>query len=198
MSKMGKLISRKIDKAIFENRMIEENDKILLAVSGGKDSLTMAYFLGKKQHKFRYPFTAEAVHIRTDFEGCFRHPKMDDFFNEWNIKIHYIDVPILERLKPGRKMNCYWCATQRRKELMEFARNNGFTKIALGHHLDDILETFFMNMILKGEMSTMLPILKYDHYDNTVIRPLARVQEHEIIGFAEEMGIREIAASSNL
>ena len=92
-------------------------------------------------------------------------------------------------------MNCYWCSSQRRMELMKFAKENGFNKIALGHHLDDIIETLFMNMFYKGEMSTMLPMLKYDNYDVTIIRPLAQVKESQIVKFAEEKGILNLTCS---
>ena len=92
-------------------------------------------------------------------------------------------------------MNCYWCSTQRRMELIRYAGENGYNKIALGHHMDDILETFFMNMIYKSELSTMLPKLKYDKYPYTVIRPLAYVKESEIIDFSRKIGILDAAGT---
>lgn len=78
---------------------------------------------------------------------------------------------------------------------MKFATENGFNKIALGHHMDDILETFFMNMSYKGELSTMLPVLKYDDYPQTVIRPLALVKENDIIEFADKKQIRNLTCT---
>ena len=193
MAENRKMISKKIDKAIFEYKLIEPGDKILLAVSGGKDSLTMAYFLGKKQGKFPIKFDVEAVYINSDFAGCDASPKMGELLQEWGVKFTMLNVPIKDRLKEGKKLNCYWCSTQRRTELLTYANKNGFNKIALGHHMDDILETFFMNMVYKSEMSTMLPFMKYDKYPQIVIRPLARVQENEIIRFAKEMGFDSTA-----
>jgi tRNA 2-thiocytidine biosynthesis protein TtcA len=97
-------------------------------------------------------------------------------------------VPVIGRLKPGKTMNCYWCSTQRRTELIKYATEHGFNKIALGHHLDDIIETLFMNMMLKSEISTMPPVMAYEKYPVTIIRPLALVEERQILAFAEEKG----------
>jgi tRNA 2-thiocytidine biosynthesis protein TtcA len=188
-------MSRKVDKAILKFQLIEPGDKILLAVSGGKDSLAMAWFLGHKQKGFPIPFELGAIHIEGDFPGCGKSPVMADLMAEWGVPFEVVKVPIMERLKPGKKMNCYWCSTQRRMELIKYAGENGYNKIALGHHMDDILETFFMNMIHKGELSTMLPKLKYDRYPYTVIRPLCYLKENEIIAFAKEKGLLEAAAS---
>lgn len=194
MADNRKMISRKIDKAIFEFNLIEPGDRILLAVSGGKDSLTMAYFLGKKQKGFPVPYEAEAIYVRSDFDGCGASPDMGRLLGEWGIKLNVVDVPVVGRLKPGKKLNCYWCSTQRRMELLKFAQKKGFNKIALGHHMDDIIETYFMNMVYKSELSTMLPAMKYDKYPQTVIRPLARVQENEVIRFANDVGYAASAA----
>ncbi len=195
MSAKNRLISRKIDKAIFEFNLIEPGDKILIAVSGGKDSLTLAYFLGKKQNGFPIPFTAEAIYIQSDFDGCAASPQMETLLSQWEIPFHVVDVPVVARLKPGKSLNCYWCSTQRRMELLRYANEHGFNKIALGHHLDDIIETFFMNLFYKSEMSTMMPLMLYDKYPQSVIRPLARVQESEIIKFARNFGFLEQAST---
>ncbi len=191
----SKTLSRKIDKAILKFDLIEPGDKILIAVSGGKDSLTLAYFLGHKMESFPIPFELGAVHIEPDFAGCGKNPDMERFMSEWNIPFETITVPIMGRLKPGRTMNCYWCSTQRRMELIRYAGEHGYNKIALGHHMDDMLETFFMNMIYKSELSSMLPKLKYDRYPYTVIRPLAYVKEEEIIQFASKTAILEAAGT---
>ena len=86
-------------------------------------------------------------------------------------------MPVIGRLKPGRSMNCYWCSMQRRTELIRYAMAEGFNKIALGHHLDDIVETLMMNMLYKGQISGMLPILRYEKYPVSIIRPLALCEE---------------------
>ena len=190
-----KIVSKKIGKALFEHRMIENGDRILVAVSGGKDSMTLLYHLMQKQRKLPIDYTVGAVHIQTDFCNCGRKSGMYDILDSWNADYEVIDVPVIARLSPGKKMNCYWCSTQRRAELMKYATAKGYTKIALGHHMDDILETFLMNMVYKSELSTMLPVLKYDNYPHTVIRPLALVKEREIIEFAETKGLRSLVCT---
>jgi tRNA 2-thiocytidine biosynthesis protein TtcA len=196
MSSKSKL-SKKIDKAILKYGLIEPGDRILLGVSGGKDSLTLAYHLIHKQRGFPIPFELEAVHIQPDFPNGADNKSFLGLIEEWGLPCRVIDVPVKERLKPGRKMNCYWCSTQRRMELIKQAEKLNCNKIALGHHMDDILETFLMNMAYKGEMSTMLPKLKYDNYPYTVIRPLAYVQESEISNFAEKMNFKKISCACN-
>ena len=97
-------------------------------------------------------------------------------------------VNVLERVKPGQKMSCWWCSTQRRTELLNYAIANGYNKIALGHHMDDILETLLMNMLNKGELASMPPRLKYDNFPVTVIRPLCYVSEERLIEEAKAGG----------
>jgi tRNA 2-thiocytidine biosynthesis protein TtcA len=92
-------------------------------------------------------------------------------------------------------MNCYWCSTQRRTELLKYAVTNGFNKIALGHHLDDIIETFFMNLCAKGELSAMPVTLKYRKYPVSLIRPLAYIEERQVIACADEQGILKAACT---
>lgn len=192
MADIEKIISKKIARAIMKYKMIEEGDRILLAVSGGKDSMTLFYHLLKKQKAFPINFDLKGLHIKTDFCNCFKKTKMETKIEEWDAPFEIKQVGVLKRLKPGRKMNCYWCSTQRRTELMNYAKENGFNKIALGHHMDDIIETFLMNMFYKSELSTMLPVLKYDNYPQTVIRPLALVKEDEVRKFAEKLGISQL------
>jgi tRNA 2-thiocytidine biosynthesis protein TtcA len=187
MTKLEKRIARVMGKTIFQYRMIEEGDRVLAAVSGGKDSLTMLYNLARRKRSCPVPFEVEAFHLSSDFCACCAKKSLTDLVSEWGVPFHSGYAAIMGRLKPGQKMNCYWCSTQRRIELIKFARANGFNKIALGHHLDDIIETFMMNVCYKGEMSTMLPIITYDKYPSiTIIRPLAQVREEQIIQFAIE------------
>jgi len=193
-----KLIDKKINQAILRYKMIEDGDKVLLAVSGGKDSMTLAHLLGKKAGTgFHIKFDIHAVHVRTDFSNSVEQTGFEKYLSDRDIPLTIIDVPVLSRLRPGKKMNCYWCSSQRRMELMKFASENGYNKIALGHHMDDILETFFMNMSYKGELSTMLPVLKYDNYPQTVIRPMALIKEKEIINFADRSGLSKITCTCN-
>lgn len=187
-----KKMSRIIGNTIYKYKMIQPDDKVLVAVSGGKDSLLLLYDLLDKQRRYPFHFEIKALHIRMDYCDYPDGQALEDLFVEWGVPYEIKTVNILSRLKPGRKMNCYWCASQRRMELIKYAQENGFNRIALGHHLDDIVETFLMNIMYKGELSTMLPKLDYDKYPISIIRPLAELHESDIAAFAEERDLVKI------
>ncbi|MBN2619230.1 MAG: tRNA 2-thiocytidine biosynthesis protein TtcA [Spirochaetales bacterium] len=189
MNKLERLIEKKITKGIMKYKMIEDGDRVLMGVSGGKDSMLLAYHLSKKSKSFPINFEFKVLHIESEFGNAAEKANMIKLLEEWGVDYEILPVGVIKRLKPGRKMNCYWCSTQRRTELLKYAVEKGYNKIALGHHMDDIVESLMMNMALKGKISTMLPILKYDRYEQSIIRPLCYVQEHEIIKMADNMGI---------
>jgi tRNA 2-thiocytidine biosynthesis protein TtcA len=180
-------ISKKIDKAIFKYDLIESGDRIVVGASGGKDSLSLLHQLSLKQPRFSRRFELAAAHVETEFSNPEAINRLEELCAEWEVPFHRIRINIAERIHQGQSMSCYWCSTQRRTELIQFAEANGFTKIALGHHMDDILETFFMNLTHKGELSTMLPKMSYDRYRQSVIRPLAWVSEEELIDYTNGM-----------
>jgi tRNA 2-thiocytidine biosynthesis protein TtcA len=182
-------------KAVLERNLIDDEDKILIAVSGGKDSTTLAWALSGLKPALKKNYRLEALHISSDFCFCCKKSALSQRLTEWNIPFTDLFVPITGRLKEGAKMNCYWCSTQRRTELIKYAVENGFNKIALGHHLDDIIETFFMNMTAKGELSAMPIRLKYRKYPVNLIRPLAYIEERQIIACADELGILKSACT---
>ncbi len=188
-------VPKLIEVALRRYSMIEEGDRILIAVSGGKDSTTLACDLARKRAWWPVKYEIKAVHIASDFCNCCKKSGMISLLESWDIPYESVSVPIIGRLKPGRTMNCYWCSTQRRTELIRHAMANGFNKIALGHHLDDIVETLLMNMLHKGEISTMLPVLQYDKYPIKIIRPLALCEERQIIAFADSEGFRSSACT---
>lgn len=175
--------------------MIERGDRILIAVSGGKDSTSLAYDLAAKRRWWPEPFEIRAIHIATDFCSCCKKSALLELLGSWGIEALSIDVPVIGRLKEGRSMNCYWCSTQRRTELLRYAMAEGFNKIALGHHLDDIVETLMMNMLYKGQISGMLPVLRYSKYPVAIIRPLALCEERQVIEFARERGFASAACT---
>jgi tRNA 2-thiocytidine biosynthesis protein TtcA len=188
-------------KAVLERKLIEDGDRILIAVSGGKDSTVLAWALATIRPALKINYDLAALHISSDFDNFAEanaaegdsaridaariRTVLAERLAGWDIPFTNLFVPVMGRLKDGEKMNCYWCSTQRRTELLNYAIDNGFNKIALGHHLDDIIETFFMNLCAKAEISAMPVLLKYRKYPVSLIRPLAYVEERQVIACAD-------------
>ncbi len=193
--KISNRICGRMAKAVRVYEMIPTGSRILAAISGGKDSLTMLYHLLLLKRSLPQEYSLHPVHVRADFPGCPKDDGMVELVAGWGSMLRIIDVPVMARLKPGKRMNCYWCATQRRMELLKYAEKEKLDTIALGHHMDDILETFFMNLLHKGELSTMLPAMQYEKYSQRLIRPLALVKEQDTIAFARASGIDSVACT---
>lgn len=185
-----------IDKVIFDFDLLKPGDRILIGASGGKDSCALIEYFANRKKRPGADFEFTALHVNSDFA-----PPMPDsilkLFKEWEVDYREIDVNVLGRLKEGKKMSCYWCSSQRRLELNRYAQENGYNKLALGHHMDDVLETLFMNMLQKAQMSTMIPSLKYDKFPVTVIRPLYYSMESTIIEHAKEAGYYGFTCTCN-
>ncbi|GHT73961.1 tRNA 2-thiocytidine(32) synthetase TtcA [Spirochaetia bacterium] len=191
----GTIVQKLTAKAILERDLISDGDRILIAASGGKDSTVMAWALSALRPALKKNYELLAIHISSDFCACCKKSALRIRLAEWGIPFMDLFVPVIGRLKEGEKMNCYWCSTQRRTELLKYAVEHQFNKIALGHHLDDIIETFFMNMTAKGELSTMPMLLKYQKYPVSLIRPLGYLEEQQIISCAAEQDILKAACT---
>lgn len=178
---------RTIDKAVSDYNMIEAGDRILIAASGGKDSTALAEYFAARLKRRHPVFEAAALHIATDIGSPFS-PALAERFTDWGIAVTVKTISVLDRLKTGKKMNCWWCSSQRRLELSKYAQEHHFNKIALGHHLDDILETVLMNALTKGELAAMPPVLEFHKFPVTFIRPLCLVDIPMIIRHAEMQG----------
>lgn len=182
---------RVIDYGVNEFSLIEDGDRILIGASGGKDSTALIEYFSMRLKRLQVHggprFEVLAMHIATEI-GSPLDPALADIIEGWGIPLQSINISVFERLKKDKKMNCWWCSTQRRTELNEFAIREGYNKIALGHHLDDILETLLMNALTKAELSTMPPRLKYEKYPVTVIRPLCYADIPMILRHASEAG----------
>lgn len=178
---------RIIDKAVFDYHLIEEGDRILVGASGGKDSTALVEYLAARQKQHRENFEFTALHVESGLGESLSSGLLAQFA-AWGVVPEVVNADVLARLKPGHRMNCWWCSTQRRTELNNYAIEHGYNKIALGHHLDDILETLLMNALVKGELSTMPPRLKYLKYPVTVIRPLCYADVDSIITHAKAAG----------
>jgi tRNA 2-thiocytidine biosynthesis protein TtcA len=188
-------ISDKIVRAHRHFGVFSGVRRLLVAVSGGKDSMTLLYTLPRVKKALSLDLDVKALHIRPDFDGCPKDGNMERLLRSWGFDYEILDVAVKARLKPGRSMNCYWCSTQRRTELLRHAEEHGFDAIALGHHMDDMIETLLMNMAYKGEISSMLPVMQYDRYPQKILRPLAYVKEEEIERFVDRLGISSYACT---
>jgi tRNA 2-thiocytidine biosynthesis protein TtcA len=194
-SSADEIVRKLCTKAILERDLIVDGDRILIAASGGKDSTVMAWVLALLKPALKINYDLAALHISSDFCSCCKKSILSQKLESWEIPFTDLFVPIMGRLKEGQKMNCYWCSTQRRTELLKYAVEGGFNKIALGHHLDDIIETFFMNICAKGQISAMPVKLSYRKYPVTLIRPLAYLEEQQIIACAAEQKILKAACT---
>jgi len=194
-SVIRKIISKKITKAIKDFSLIEEGDRILVAVSGGKDSTALLKELVNRCGRVGPRYEVEAIHIQSDFANPEPRQFLKLLEQDVHIPFHYLDVNIKGRLKKGRKLNCYWCATQRRIELLQFACDNKFNKIALGHHLDDIIETLLMNMVYNGKFDGMPPRVIYEKYPVSLIRPLCYCEESELNEYIQDAGLARYTCS---
>ena len=191
----SELVKKFVIKTVMDRSLICEGDRILIAVSGGKDSSVLAWALSQIRPALKINYELAGLHISTDFCACCKKSVLSKRLEEWGVSFTDLFVPVIGRLKEGREMNCYWCSTQRRLELIQYAVENGFNKIALGHHLDDIIETFFMNLCSKGTLLAMPVFMKYRKFPVTLIRPLALLEEKQIIECASEQNILKAACT---
>lgn len=177
-------ISKGIGKAIMDYKMLADGDKIAVAVSGGKDSLTLLRLLIRRKEFVPIKYDIIAIHIDMGYPKSVS-AKLERYFKKLNIKYKIIKSDVLKKTDKS-KINCFWCSWNRRKELFIAANKLGCTKIALGHHMDDIIETILLNLFFQGEISAMAPKQELFKGKITLIRPLAYVEERLIERFAKE------------
>ncbi len=167
-------------KCIKEYGLIEEGDKILIGLSGGKDSLALTEILGERMKIFYPKFSLVAAHITVsniEYQSDLNY--LESYMAQYNIPFIH-KTTSFDLSTDNRKSPCFLCSWNRRKTLFEIAKENSCNKIALGHHQDDILETLLMNMTFQGAIGTMPPKLKMNKFDMTIIRPLGLNTEAEM------------------
>ena len=185
-----KALTRKLKhntgEAILRYNMIEDGDRIMVCVSGGKDSFTMLDLLIILQKKAPVSFELVAVNLDQKQPG-FPEDVLPAYLENLGVEYHIIEQDTYSIVKdkvPEGKTTCGLCSRLRRGILYSFAERIGATKIALGHHQDDIVETFFLNMFFNGQLKSMPPKLLSDDKKHMVIRPLALCREEDISRFA--------------
>lgn len=177
-------------KAIHRYGMIQDGDRILAGVSGGKDSLTLLTLLSERAKRVPIHYELLAVHVDLGFESS-GTDMLKEFFEAKKIAYHIEPTRIAELATgPDNRENpCFLCSWERRKRIFHLAQRFGCNKIAFGHHKDDIIETLLLNIFYSAEISAMLPLQPLFQGKLTIIRPLALVEEKKIERFAKEKGL---------
>jgi tRNA 2-thiocytidine biosynthesis protein TtcA len=172
-------------RAIHEQGMIRDGDHILVAVSGGKDSLTLLWLLRDRIKRIPIQYQITAAHVDPGF-GADSASRMASFLESEGFEYRVVESDIGPRAHgpENRENPCFLCSRLRRKLLFELARDMGCNRVALGHHKDDVIETLFLNLFYGASISTMLPVQELFKGRLTVIRPLYQVDEDLVQRFA--------------
>ncbi len=186
-NKLQKRLRRNVGKAVADYRMIEEGDRIMVCLSGGKDSYAMLDILMNLQKNAPVQFELVAVNLDQKQPG-FPERVLPNYLDTLDIEYHILEkdtYSVVTSKIPEGKTYCSLCSRLRRGTLYGFAEQIGATKVALGHHRDDIVETLFLNMFYQGKLKAMPPKLLSDDKRNVLIRPLAYCKESDLVALAE-------------
>lgn len=185
---LPKPIFSKLMRAVVEFDMIQDGDKILIGLSGGKDSQLLAYALATLKLRIQKNFTLSAVTINPMFDENFsaQAAALQNFCAELKIPHEIHEVDIKSAIDASKKNPCFTCAYFRRAAINRIANELGANKVAYAHHLDDAVETFFMSLLSSGQLAVFTPKTYLSRSNITVIRPLVYLREFQIVSFAEK------------
>lgn len=190
-NKLRKRLRREVGRAIDDFSMIEDGDRVMVCVSGGKDSLTLLDVLMSLREHAPVNFDILALNLDQKQPG-FPADVLPAYFESVGVPYKVLEedtYSLVKDMVPEGKTYCGWCSRFRRGILYKYAKQHGFNKIALGHHRDDILETLFLNLFYGGKLKTMPAKLLSDDRENIVIRPLAYCRESDIARYAGLAGM---------
>jgi tRNA 2-thiocytidine biosynthesis protein TtcA len=189
-------MNRDVGKAIHHYDMISDGDRILVGVSGGKDSLTLLSILNERLSRIPITYKLFPVYIEPGFPDSFADALYDYLrVKNFDLRVEKTDYGIVAHSETNLENPCFLCARLRRKRIFEIADELGCSKIAFGHHKDDIIETFFLNLCYAGNISTMRPLQSFFKGKISIIRPLAYVEEDKIKRFAKKKQFPEFINS---
>jgi len=190
---LDKAVNRLVGKAMHDYEMLADGDRVLLAVSGGIDSLVMSWLLNHWLRKAPISYTLLAANLDMGF-GEDEPRLMEEQFQILGIPylIERTDYGVRAMQEENGKSGCFHCAKKRRNRLFDLAREKGCNKVALGHHKEDIIETLFLNMFYSGNLSTMVP--KQDLFDGnlSLIRPMAYLEKKQIRALGKSIGVTPV------
>ena len=187
-NKIKKRLRRNVGRAIADFNMIEAGDRIMVCLSGGADSYTMLDILQNLQRNAPIKFELIAINLDQKQPG-FPKYVLPNYLDAIGISYHIIEedtYSVVKRVIPENKTYCSLCSRLRRGIIYRFAKEHGYTKIALGHHREDIIETLFLNMFYGGKLKSMPAKLLSDDGENIIIRPLAYCAEIDIKAYADK------------
>ena len=196
LTRYGQLLTRKINRAINEFSLLSDDDRVCVAVSGGKDSLSLLHLLMEHKRFYNGHYPVEAVHAVSDYNPQAGETKayLMKLFESLGIEYGFVEISVTTG-RNGKKSDptCFWCSWKRREALFKYCVEKGCNKLAFAHHSDDVAETTLLNLVYHGSLETMLP--GRDFFDGafTLIRPLFYVREKELARYAKMAGFTTVS-----
>ena len=198
LTRYGRFLIRKINRVFREYTLVSDTDRVCVAVSGGKDSLSLLHLLLEHKRFYAGKFDVAAVHVVSDYNPHADETReyLRDMFESLGIEYGFVDMTVtLDREGNKTDPTCFWCSWKRREALFKYCVEHGCNRLAFGHHSDDVAETTLLNLVYHGTLETMLPVRTFFDGAFDVIRPLFYIREKELIRYADLAGFKTVSCS---